>query len=164
LQQPRRRRINPYVQPPVAFFGRREPIMSHTTKRHPRNLTRCKTLDAIAADPRVLKIWREDGGLSLQLAHGWNFDGQNVIIADYVGWLTDHFSHVTKGAADDPLDELTIYGYDLTRSKSDIDSDLAKRFGPEPFWWNLSHDGLSGLVYDTSSRIIAKLSHETTDW
>jgi len=65
---------------------------------HPRNLTRFKTLDAIAADPRVEKVWDEGAdGVWLHLAPGWNFEGQAGVRGETVKELIALFQLVSCG-------------------------------------------------------------------
>jgi len=48
--------------------------------RHPKNKTRYRSLDKIAADPRVVEIWDEDeDGIWVQLAKGWNWDDVSCV-------------------------------------------------------------------------------------
>jgi len=47
---------------------------------HPKNKTRYKSLDAIAADPRVVEIWDEDeDGIWIALVQGFNFEGCSCV-------------------------------------------------------------------------------------
>lgn len=43
---------------------------------HPKNKTKYKTLDKLAANPRIVEIWDEGtDGLWVTLANGYNFEG-----------------------------------------------------------------------------------------
>lgn len=49
-------------------------------KRHAKNNTRYKSLDAICSDPKVVSIWDEDeDGIWIQLAEGFNIDGCSCV-------------------------------------------------------------------------------------
>jgi len=49
---------------------------------HPKNLTRFRTLDVVAADPRVVEVWDEgEDGIWIALARGWNAEGCSCVHA-----------------------------------------------------------------------------------
>jgi hypothetical protein len=51
-----------------------------TTLRHPKNKTRYRSLDKIAADSRVVEIWDEgEDGIWVQLVDGWNWDDVSCV-------------------------------------------------------------------------------------
>jgi hypothetical protein len=64
------------------------------------NKTRYKSLDRIAADPRVREIWSEEGmgdGLWISLADGWNKDGASVVHEWSAKDLREAFRHIAEG-------------------------------------------------------------------
>lgn len=66
---------------------------------HPRNQTGRKSLDKLAADPRILEVWEEGSdGYWATLAPGWNFDGCSCIHEWTVAGMYDALRNkVTKG-------------------------------------------------------------------
>lgn len=69
-------------------------------KRHPNNKTRYKSLDRIAADPRVREIWSEEGmgdGLWIDLADGWNWAGCSCVHEWSVTELIRSFRTIERG-------------------------------------------------------------------
>jgi hypothetical protein len=68
--------------------------------RHPKNMTRYKTLDRLAADPRVIEIWDEgEDGLWATLADDWwNWDagGTSGVHAETVRDLLYQFRWYVK--------------------------------------------------------------------
>lgn len=65
---------------------------------HPKNRTRYKTLNRIAANPKVQEIWDEDvNGLYIALNEGWNLDGLGCFCEYTVKKLISSFGCVEKG-------------------------------------------------------------------
>jgi hypothetical protein len=61
---------------------------------HPKNKTTYKTLNKIAADPRVLEIWEEDGGdgIWISLVEGYNCEGASCVHEWTVKALINNFN------------------------------------------------------------------------
>lgn len=67
---------------------------------HPKNLTAHRTLDPIAADPRVVEVWDEDeDGIWIALAHGWNAEGCSCVHAWTVRDAIRDFRSLVKPGA-----------------------------------------------------------------
>ncbi len=68
---------------------------------HPKNKTRYKTLDKLAADPRVKEVWSEEyagDGIWASLVPGYNLDGCSCVHEWSAGDLVRSFGLVTTGA------------------------------------------------------------------
>lgn len=71
-----------------------------TERRHPKNGTDYKSLDRVAADPRVVRIWDEgrEDGIWVELAPGYNWEGHSCVHEWTVRDVLAAFSTVTQGA------------------------------------------------------------------
>lgn len=65
---------------------------------HPNNKTPYKTLDRIAADPRVVKVYEDNDGIWADLADGYNFEGCSALRGDSVKRVMDDFGRIEEGA------------------------------------------------------------------
>lgn len=66
--------------------------------RHPKNKTRYKSLDKVAADPRVLEIYDEDSdGIWVNLAPGFNWDGCSAVHERSARAIINAMSNVKTG-------------------------------------------------------------------
>jgi 3-hydroxyisobutyrate dehydrogenase-like beta-hydroxyacid dehydrogenase len=65
---------------------------------HPNNRTRFKTLDRVAADPRVKKVYQDSDGIWIDLAEGFNFEDCSSIRRDTVREALNDFARVEEGS------------------------------------------------------------------
>jgi len=73
------------------------PLISNPA-RHPKNKTRYKVLDKLAADPRVEEIWDEGpDGLWVSLVDGYNWEGCSTLHEWNVADLVARMKEVEKG-------------------------------------------------------------------
>jgi len=62
------------------------------------NRTRYKTLDKLAADPRIVEIWDEqEDGIWALLADGYNADGSSCLHEWTAGELLRSVNRISKG-------------------------------------------------------------------
>lgn len=67
---------------------------------NPKNRTKYRSLDRVAADPRVREIWSEEGsedGLWISLAPGYNWEGAGCVHEWSVKDLLASFRIVSEG-------------------------------------------------------------------
>ncbi len=65
---------------------------------HPKNHTRYKTLDRVAADPRILKVWDEgDDGVWASLVQGYNYEGCSALHGWTVHEVLDQHRDIDEG-------------------------------------------------------------------
>lgn len=64
---------------------------------HPKNKTNLKSLDKVAADSRVAKVYEDSDGLWIDLAPGYNFEDCSAIRRDTVRELLNDFGRVEAG-------------------------------------------------------------------
>lgn len=65
---------------------------------HPKNRTRFRSLNRLAADPRVTEIWDEGcDGLWVSLADGFNWEGCSCVHEYSCRDLFAAFAHVEQG-------------------------------------------------------------------
>lgn len=62
------------------------------------NRTRFKSLDKVAADPRVARVEQDSDGIWVYLADGFNFEGCSAVRGDTVSEALEDFARVEEGA------------------------------------------------------------------
>lgn len=73
-------------------------VSAATTPRHPKNKTRFRSLDQIAADERVVEIWDEgEDGIWVQLVDGWNWYDVSCVHEWKVRDVLRAFKDIRKG-------------------------------------------------------------------
>ncbi len=64
---------------------------------HPKNKTNFKSLDRIAASPKVSHVEEDSDGIWIYLQPGWNFEGCSAVREDTVRSAISHFAMVEVG-------------------------------------------------------------------
>jgi hypothetical protein len=61
------------------------------------NQTRFRTLDRVAADPRVREVYSDSDGIWVYFVPGWNFEGCSGIRGDTVRHVLEQFRDIEEG-------------------------------------------------------------------
>lgn len=70
-----------------------------------KNKTGLKTLNKVANDPRVTEVYRDENGIWVELAHGYNFEGCSGFRGDTAADVLRDFTMVEVGEVDDGYPE-----------------------------------------------------------